>query len=93
MKLPPLAVLLTWPVPNYTNPQVHGHALLVVNLIFITLVIIAVVGRLYSRIMVKRWYGADDSMIVLALVSCTLAYIAGQRRQSLISMTSSLPSA
>lgn len=68
MRLPPLAVLLSWPTPNYVDPVTHGPALLIVNLIFITLVVVAVVGRLYSRICVKRWYGWDDSMIALALV-------------------------
>ena len=83
MRLPPLAVLLSWPAPNYTDPHVHGHALLIVNLIFISLVVIAVVGRLYSRIIVKRWYGKDDAMIVLALVSCTPLGTATRWKQAL----------
>lgn len=57
-----------WPEPNYTDPHTHGSALLVVNIIFITLVTAAVVGRFYSRLVVKRWFGLDDSMCALALV-------------------------
>ncbi|KAK4545556.1 hypothetical protein LTR36_002906 [Oleoguttula mirabilis] len=68
MRFPPLAILKEWPKANYTDPTVHGDALLVVNIIFITLVCVAVAGRLYSRIVVKQWYGADDTMIVLALL-------------------------
>ncbi|KAF2771064.1 hypothetical protein EJ03DRAFT_44847 [Teratosphaeria nubilosa] len=71
MRLPPLDILLTWPTPNYEHPKTHGPALLCVNLIFITLVIIAVLGRFYSRIVVKKWYGADDTMCALALL-CTI---------------------
>lgn len=68
MRLPPLAVIESWPESNYTDPKTHGDALLIVNIIFITLVCIAVAGRLYSRIIIKQWYGADDTMIMLALV-------------------------
>lgn len=68
MRLPPLSVIKTWPEANYDNPITHGPALLIVNAVFMVLVLVAVIGRLYSRLVVKRWYGADDSMIVLALV-------------------------
>ncbi|KAK5126546.1 hypothetical protein LTR85_009480 [Meristemomyces frigidus] len=68
MRLPPISVLNSWPAANWTDPEVHGDALLVVNLIFITLVCVAVAGRLYSRIVIKQWYGADDTMIMLALL-------------------------
>lgn len=64
-----MSVLLSWPQPDYVHPESHGQALLVVNLIFITLVTLAVAGRLYARIVIKQWFGADDSMIVLAFVS------------------------
>lgn len=69
MRVPPLSVLEAWPPSNYADPPTHGPALLIVNAVFIGLVIIAVAGRLYSRIVIKQWYGADDSMIILALVS------------------------
>lgn len=61
-------MILEWPPPNYAHPQTRGSALLIVNLIFTTLVIIAVVGRFYSRLVVKKWYGIDDTMMAFALV-------------------------
>ncbi|KAK5148889.1 hypothetical protein LTR04_000378 [Oleoguttula sp. CCFEE 6159] len=64
----PLAVLLTFPLPNYQNPQIRGGALVVVNLIFIVLVVLAVGLRFYTRIAVKRWFGCDDVWIGLALL-------------------------
>ncbi|KAK1815506.1 hypothetical protein LTR12_010057 [Friedmanniomyces endolithicus] len=66
MRLPPLSVLISWPTPDYVHPVTHGPALLIVNVIFITLVTVAVVGRLYSRLVVKQWFGVDDSLILLA---------------------------
>jgi hypothetical protein len=78
MRLPPLSVIVTWPTPNYVNPATHGDALLIVNLIFITLVVAAVVGRFYARLVIKKWFGWDDSMIALALVSYRQHYYSCQ---------------
>lgn len=69
MQIPPLDVLLAWPSPNYENPKTRGEALLVLLIIFSILVVAAVIARFYSRIVVKKWYGLDDTMIALALVS------------------------
>jgi len=69
MRLPPADILQKWPNPNYDNPETRGHALVVVNSIFIGLVIITVGLRLYTRIYIKRWFGIDDVFILLALVS------------------------
>ncbi|RMZ69388.1 integral membrane [Pyrenophora seminiperda CCB06] len=68
MQLPPLDVLLSWPTPNYRNPETRGPALIIVNAIFITLVILTVSARLYTRIVIKRWFGIDDVFILLALL-------------------------
>lgn len=68
MRIPPLSVWEKWPPSNYVDPQLHGPALLCINLIFITLVTVAVIGRFYSRIVVRRWFGLDDSMCILAYV-------------------------
>lgn len=68
MRLPPDDVILSW-TPNYIDPVTRGSSLIIVNAIFIFLVIVAVVGRLYSRIFVKKWFGLDDAMIVPAFVS------------------------
>ena len=68
MRMPPVSVMSQWPTPNYTDPVTHGQAILVVNIIFIVLVIVAVIGRFYSRIFIKKWVGIDDGMCILALV-------------------------
>lgn len=69
MKIPPLSVIVSWPAPNYEDPVTHGPAILIVNIIFIVLVLVAFVGRFYSRLVIKKWLGIDDGMCVLALVS------------------------
>ena len=68
MQLPPVDVLLSWPTPNYDNPVTRGPALVIVNSIFISLATITVAARIYTRIVIKRWFGIDDVFILLALL-------------------------
>jgi hypothetical protein len=83
MQLPPVDVLLGWPTPNYKDPVTRGPALLIVNCIFIALTIITVVARLYTRIVIKRWFGIDDIFILIALFFtvglCAVVLLANQR--------------
>ena len=72
MRLPPADVLLSWPTPNYENPVTRGNALVIVNSIFIGFVVITVGLRLYTRLVIKRWFGIDDVFILLALVGSSL---------------------
>lgn len=65
----PTRVLLSWPTPNYTNPETRGNVLLIVNTVFIALTFCVVLARLYTRLFINRWFGTDDLFIVLALVS------------------------
>jgi hypothetical protein len=69
MQLPPVEVLLTWPTPNYEHPVTRGPALVIINVIFIALVLLTVAARLYTRLVIKRWFGLDDIFILIALVS------------------------
>lgn len=64
----PFDVVFSWPVPNYTHPTTRGEALIAVNAVFISLVVIAVILRFYTRIFIKRWLGSDDYFIGLSLV-------------------------
>lgn len=61
-------MILTWPTPNYVNPPTRGDALLIVNTVFIALVVIVVGLRMYTRLVIKRWFGLDDIFILIALV-------------------------
>lgn len=72
MRIPPINVILQWPTPNYIDPVNRGPALLIVNIIFVTLVVIAFVGRMYCRIEIQKWFGIDDATNILAFVSSAL---------------------
>jgi hypothetical protein len=73
MRLPPADVLLAWPPANYDNPVTRGSALVVVNSAFIAITTITVILRLYTRLVVKRWFGIDDVFILVALVGTIAA--------------------
>lgn len=69
MQLPPVDVVLSWPVGNYTNPsEVRGPAILVLTLLFIPFIILLVGARIYTRVRLTKNFGADDVAIVAALV-------------------------
>ncbi|KAF2140909.1 uncharacterized protein K452DRAFT_288317 [Aplosporella prunicola CBS 121167] len=65
----PISVLLSFPAPNYVDPVTRGPSLVVVNAIFIALVNVIVLARLYTRIFIKRWFGSDDVFIILAFIT------------------------
>ncbi|KAF2476573.1 uncharacterized protein BDR25DRAFT_375541 [Lindgomyces ingoldianus] len=64
----PPDVLLSWPTPNYQDPATRGNALIIVNAVFISLVMLVVSLRIYTRLAIKRWFGSDDVFIMLALI-------------------------
>lgn len=76
MQLPPVDVLLSWPTPNYIDPPTRGPALLIVNSILIALTVLTVAARLYTRLVIKRWFGIDDVFILIALLfTCGLTAV------------------
>jgi len=64
----PPKVLLSWPVPNYVNPSTQGNAAIIVATILPVISLIFVAIRTYTRLFIKRWFGSDDVLIILALV-------------------------
>ncbi|KAJ5345291.1 hypothetical protein N7541_007784 [Penicillium brevicompactum] len=68
MKLPPAAILATWPTPNYIDPPTRGHGVLVVNIVCLALAFIVVSLRIYTRIRITCSAGVDDVLIVIGLV-------------------------
>ena len=66
----PATVLLDWPLPNYVDPPKNPAtvAVYVFNGFFLTLATIAVAARLYTRIIIRHWFGLDDLFIILAFV-------------------------
>lgn len=68
MKLPPLEVMAQWPTPNYIDPPTHGHGVLIVNLVCITMALLVVMLRLYTRFRITCSAGIDDLLIVIGLI-------------------------
>lgn len=66
----PKSVYAHWPLPNYVDPEKNPAtvALYVTNGIFLSLATIAVVARLYTRIVIRNWFGLDDLCVILAYV-------------------------
>jgi hypothetical protein len=65
----PISVLASFPPPNYTNPETRGPTLVIINGTLIAIVVAVVALRMWTRIVIKRWVGSDDILIVIATVS------------------------
>ncbi|ORY11708.1 hypothetical protein BCR34DRAFT_513451 [Clohesyomyces aquaticus] len=65
---PPLEVVLSWPAPNYINPETRGKGVLIVACIFGPLSTALLLARLWARIRIQRNTGLDDWLMVLALL-------------------------
>ncbi|KAF2402985.1 hypothetical protein EJ06DRAFT_316167 [Trichodelitschia bisporula] len=64
-----LEIASKWPVPNYVDPVRRGPELWIVSIIMLVLCTIAVGTRLYSRIFIRHWIGADDALVIAAYIS------------------------
>ncbi|QDS76340.1 hypothetical protein FKW77_002789 [Venturia effusa] len=55
-----------WPKPNFIDPETRGPAVYIINSTFFGLATLAISLRLYARIFVRKWFGLDDALIVVA---------------------------
>lgn len=67
MQLPPLAIMASWPKPNYVDPTTRGHGVLIVNIVCISLAFLVVILRLYTRLRITYSAGIDDALILIGL--------------------------
>lgn len=58
----------TWPTPNYINPETRGNSVIIIHSILYTLVIGVVGLRIFTRTWISRSFGADDTLILIAMV-------------------------
>ena len=68
----PVSIIASWPTPNYVDPQVR-HGLLPACIVLAVVSLIAVSLRFYARAVILKKVGADDWMILAAMV-----YLLGQ---------------
>jgi len=69
MQLAPVSVLEAWPKPNYINPVIRGHGNVILNIVLYSLVFFFISIRMFTRVHLKKIFGADDFFILLAMVS------------------------
>ena len=68
---PPPGVIL-----NFTNPKNQGPKLIVVGAILLTLVVIALVNRAYTKLYIVRKTSWDDLTICLSAIGAIVSYVA-----------------
>lgn len=74
MSLPSVEVILSWPTPDYDNPETQGPAGHVIVIFLISLAILILAIRLYTRKKITKGFGLDDVLIVIAFVRWSLSY-------------------
>ncbi|KAI0873364.1 hypothetical protein GGS24DRAFT_501857 [Hypoxylon argillaceum] len=77
MRIPPIAVIASWPKPNYTNPQSRAPAGEVIGSMLLVLVTTILAIRLYSRRRLTNGFGLDDTLICLAYVPALAFTVTG----------------
>lgn len=77
---PPPEIILSWPKPNYINPESHGWAGPIVLIIVIALTVVVFLARLWARQFMSKNAGLDDALIAVAmipLIGLTIAAVLG----------------
>ncbi|RPA93911.1 hypothetical protein L873DRAFT_1632040, partial [Choiromyces venosus 120613-1] len=73
MRNPPPKEYLSWPVPNYIDPESRGSMLVVVPVVLTVISFFVVLLRLYTRCVLIRSVGADDWLIGASAVYGAIA--------------------
>jgi hypothetical protein len=68
MQRPPAYVLASWPKPNYIDPVTHGYGNVVMNIVLYWILCMFLSLRIWTRTRLRASFGADDVMILLAMV-------------------------
>jgi hypothetical protein len=64
---PPIAVIATWPAPNYEHPVLRGWALVIVTGVLTLLSLFTVCARVWARVGLRN-IGIDDWIIIITMV-------------------------
>jgi hypothetical protein len=73
----PIAVVLSWPAPNYVDPETRGPGKTILTVFLWTVVTAILALRLYTRRFISFGFGWDDILITLAYVPATAFSIVG----------------
>ncbi|KAB5570724.1 integral membrane protein [Coniochaeta sp. 2T2.1] len=77
MQIPASSVLASWPTPNYIDPVTHGPANIIVIVLLLSLAVIFLCIRFYTRLLITRGSGVDDILILLAFIPAAAFAILG----------------
>ncbi|KAK4192056.1 hypothetical protein QBC35DRAFT_553728 [Podospora australis] len=71
MALPTAEVVALWPRPNHINPETHGPANVIVELLLLSIASVILAIRLYTRSRISKGFGKDDVLIFIAYAPAT----------------------
>ncbi|PQE28968.1 integral membrane protein [Rutstroemia sp. NJR-2017a BBW] len=75
MQRPPAYVLASWPKPNYIDPVTHGYGNVIMNIVLYWILCMFLSLRIWTRTRLRASFGADDVMILLAMVPTTAFFV------------------
>ena len=84
----PLSVILSWPEPNFDDPETHGKGFLAGSVILGVAGCVAVGLRLWARFGIVRKPGPDDYLIIFALVRGALYKPSMMKLTAILQLTS-----
>jgi hypothetical protein len=65
---PPPEVLLSWPVPNYVNPEDRGWESSIILMVVLGITSIIYIVRMWARLVVAKNAGLDDILMSIAML-------------------------
>ena len=71
----PLDIILTWPKPNYEDPETHNKGFLAGSVILAAVASLTVALRLWARYVIARKLAIEDYFLLFALVSFRTPFI------------------
>lgn len=78
---PPSDVILSWPAPNYINPETHDWTGTNVVIVFLVLAILVYAARIWARLAMAKNAGLDDLVMTIAiipLIGATVSVVLGE---------------
>lgn len=77
---PPSSIILTWPAPNYINPEDRGWTGSIILIVVLALTCATFLARIWARVNVAKNPGLDDllmSIAMIPLIGLTVAVVLG----------------
>ncbi|KAI4681155.1 uncharacterized protein J4E88_005662 [Alternaria novae-zelandiae] len=79
---PPPEVLLSWPKPNYVDPEERGWGPPILLMVVLGITFLVYCARMWARLVISKNFGLDDilvSMAMLPLFGLTISSVLGIR--------------